>query len=311
MPDATPVATEAAPVVPPPAPPETPAPPAADAKPADAKVEAKPVDAKVEEKKPEEKKPEGEIKDLADRFAALAKKEADLFKSQKVHKANEAAAKEYEAFKAAVAANPIEALSKLGVPLDALEAALAAAKSTDPAVKTARELAELKKSLEAKEQAAKQEAEQRAAATRLAQFRKEIDDFVAANAEKYELIHAAGAGGLVQQAITRHYQKTSAEGAPKILSHAEACDLVEKYLEDSQAPLLKTKKIASKFAPPAPPAKAEEKKPAAPQKTLDNDATRSGTEAEPPPPPNETDDERIARIAKKWEKKAALKGASA
>lgn len=111
-----------------------------------------------------------------------------------------------------------------------------------------------------KKLAAKEDAERSARAeAATADFKKSIADFVASTPAEYELITANDAHDLVYDTIEEYYNQSLKEateaGEPdakgKILTNKEACDLVEKYLEDEAKKIFsKAQTKLSKFMSP-------------------------------------------------------------
>ncbi len=163
-----------------------------------------------------------------------------------------------------------------------------------------KELEEFKKSQELERQAEREEAQKAERAKfeqTLAEFRQEVQDFVKApeNQEKYELVNLHEATEVVLATIEEHFQRTKKAGKPQIMSITQACDLVEKYLEDQVEKSTKTKKFSARVSPsPAPNtgAKTEAKSPnePVPPRTINHNLTSSAHGARPL-----SRDERIAR----------------
>lgn len=162
-----------------------------------------------------------------------------------------------------------------------------------------KELEEFKKAQEAERLAAREEAQKAERAKfeqTLAEFRQEVQDFVKApeNQEKYELVNLHEATEVVLATIEEHFQRTKKAGKPQIMSITQACDLVEKYLEDQVERSTKTKKFSARVSPqPAPKTGANgEAKPTenVPPRTINNNLTSSAHGARPL-----SREERIAR----------------
>ncbi len=122
-------------------------------------------------------------------------------------------------------------------------------------------------------------------------FQNDIKLFVDQNKSKYPLIDVYGEAKLVFASIDDHYNKTG-----KIVSVAEACDYVEKYLEGIAEKALGIEKIREKVLP-----KKEERKQHTPiwetpkpkVKTLSNEMTPSA----PAKPKRESEEEKLRRVA--------------
>lgn len=73
-------------------------------------------------------------------------------------------------------------------------------------------------------------------------FQDEIGNVVHQNPEKFELIAASEASGLVYDVIEEHYNETG-----RVLDIEEAADAVESYLEEEASKLMKLKKISNRL----------------------------------------------------------------
>jgi phosphopantetheine adenylyltransferase len=73
-------------------------------------------------------------------------------------------------------------------------------------------------------------------------FQDEIGNIVQQNPEKFELIAASEADGLVYDVIEEHYNETG-----RVLDIEEAADAVESYLEEEANKLMKLKKISNRL----------------------------------------------------------------
>lgn len=229
---------------------------------------------------------------VAERFAAMAKREAKIVERDRAAKEREAKLAEREAaIKAAeekrsgYAKDPLQALSDLGLSYEDLTKLML--NKTDPSAQQALAIRQL---AEQTEQARREAAEARAAVEKAKQesaqaeadrtrtgFKSEVAGFVKSNADKYELIALYGQEELVFGVIEAEYEKTG-----EMLSVEAAADKVEKYLDGEAEKAFKAKKFQSRFAPPAP-------KPAAPP-TL----TNAVTPAPGPARPRLTEAERLA-----------------
>lgn len=179
---------------------------------------------------------------LAPKFAALARRDKELKAAQQAAAAREAALAEREAKLKAFEESqkrweddPIDFLDKSGVSIEKLADLIAAG----PKPKESKEVAELRKQVEAlaKERAEAQEREkaQQAEAAR-ANYRKDMADFVAKNADKYELLAEKGEEGqeLLFEVVQQHWRKTFKDTngqAPEMLTFEQAADWVEKSYE--------------------------------------------------------------------------------
>jgi len=198
---------------------------------------------------PEVKKTEDT--DFSRRFAALSKRQKDLFNKEQELKKQELRYKELEEIESLREKNPLEYLKKKNMNFDDLLSSVLK-ENEPPTVEDkltalekkieAYQKAEEEKALRAKEEAEKaaKENEQKA----IDGFKKEIDAFIKSDVEKYELINANGATEMVFEVISENYQKTQ-----QVMPTEEAAQLVEAYLEQELDKILKLKKVASKFGP--------------------------------------------------------------
>lgn len=233
--------------------------------PAEGTSEAAPAEASAEAK---EEKPKD---DLAERAAALMRKEGALVRQQQAIRAQEQeiaqakkAVQELDGLKALAQESPLDLLTKFGVKIEDVKARIAEIESNDPNAVLRRKVEALERQRAEEAERAKQDAANEQAKANLARHRKELADFASANAEKYELVAAYGplAVDLAQQAVVRRLEKTG-----DLLSPEQVFALVEKYLDEQYVqPALKSKKVLGRIKPVAPAA------PAAPAeaKTLDN-----------------------------------------
>lgn len=261
---------------------------------------------------------------LSAKFAALSKREREVALREKREREAiakeradiEARAKDLETKLAQVTSaeqllalakeKPTEFLAKTGLTFKQLTDAVLA-EGQEPTADD--KIAKLEARLEA-EAKARAEAEERAkadAAAREAKVNEEaverykagIQDFVAKNAETYELVAAEGAHELVFDLIEAHYTETAKSGKPEIMTVDKAAELAEAYLlEEATKKFKGSKKIASLFASLAPPppaqlpvaklpdpaaAKAPSKAPAKPQITNRGSSVATGAAPEKKP----------------------------
>lgn len=200
----------------------------------------------VPEALPEQERPR------ADRFAVLARKEAELHRQRQAIRQQQAElarqADEIRAFQEAkrgAVTNPIEALRALGLSYDDVTKYVLNENQPTPDL----EIKSLRQELEEFKQQARQEQEQtreqqkiamqREQAAIIEQFRAEVADYVREHAETYELTNLYNGAHLVSGVIEEHFEQTK-----KLLSNAEAAKLVEEYFEDLARKAQATKKFA-------------------------------------------------------------------
>lgn len=244
---------------------------------------------------------------LSSRFAALARKEkAALKRSQETKQreaeisAREAKLKELEDSYTLGKQNPIEALKRLGWSYEDITNHILNDQKPTPEreIKSVRdEMAQWRKEQAEKEEKAKLDQEDRQKSQykqAIEDFKVEMNDFIETNSEAYELINLHEQQELVYATIEEHYSESMKSGKPKILSNKEACDLVEKYLEEQLDKLAQTKKFKSKFQQAQEPqaTKDDSKGTQAMTKTLSNTMVSSSS---PSLLPAKTEQERLQR----------------
>ena len=250
--------------------------PAAAPPPAPAAEPAQEAAAAPETPKTEPVKAEGKPGEptVAERFAAMAKRERQMVERDRAIKEREAklaerkaALKAAEERRAGYAQDPLKALSDMGLTYEDLTKRVL--DKTDPSAQQSMAIRQLGEQVEqakreaaaAKEAIAKAQAEREAAEAERAKagFKAEVTSHIKANADKYELVSLYGQEGLVYATIEAEYERSG-----EMLTVDQAAEKVEKYLEAEAEKALKAKKFASKLQPPAP-------RPAAP--TLTNAVT--------------------------------------
>lgn len=197
----------------------------------------------IQEQEPLEVEPEKKEEDpdkWAQRFAVLSRREKELQRKAAELKSMQ----ENEEFKAFVAAkqsrNPVQALQSLGMSFeDAARYVLNDGKEEPPSVE--KQLAELKEQIAKAEQeriSREEQARQEYIERTIDNHKREIGQYVQANADKYELIAANDAQETVFEVIQEYYNKYN-----KIMSIEEASDKVEDWLTDRARQIFKLKKF--------------------------------------------------------------------
>jgi hypothetical protein len=249
----------------------------------------------------ETKKPD----DMSSKFAALAKKERMARMAQQKYKTMEAQIAEREKkiaerermWEEEFKLSPLEAIKKRGYSYEDLTKAALNDGRFEPAteIKSVKEeinrlreeqAQKEQKALEAQELAAKQ-AEQEI----VEGFKARIAETIEAQQEKYELTHLHDGSELVFQTIEEHFERTKAEGKPKVMSVEEACELVEQYFEAVvERMATKSKKFQTKYGT----AKATDEQKGAGKSsvTLNN---QMATSSAPSLLPTATENDRIKR----------------
>ena len=226
--------------------PEAPAPTAADVLATTPETEAAPVEA-APAPAPAPEKPR------SDRFAALARKEAEVFRKQQAVRAQQAEiarqAEEIRAFQEAkrqAALNPIDALKQLGLTYEQItEYVLNDNKPTPSAeVQSVRQELEEFKRVQREEQQRLVEQQKAMIAQEQQQiisaFRDEVNDYVTQHSETYELTALYGGHNLVSDVVEEHFKQSG-----KLLTIPEAAKLVEEHYEDLARKAQATKKFAA------------------------------------------------------------------
>ena len=245
--------------------PAAPAPVETKAPVAETPAPAAPAEPKVEPKAPESR--EDLDKKVGSRFAALSRKEREVLNAQKANKAQsdvlakrEAELKALEAKFSKKPTTPIEALEAAGFTYEQATAFMLNGKETP----IDQRVADLQKRLDDAEAARAKEAQDRlenerqSAQTAKEQSMQQWRDSVAEECkknEKFEYLNWAGRYDLVTSVIEEHYNLTSDQGEPKIMSTEEAAEKVEAWLEQQTAAefekLAALKKWQAKVKPPA------------------------------------------------------------
>lgn len=226
------------------------------------------------------------VKKSADRFAALARKEAEVYRRAQAVRQQQAEiarqAEELKAFKSMksqAAMNPLDALKQLGLTYEQVtEYVLNDNKPTPSA-----EVMTLKQEFEELKRQQREEREREVAAQReMAQkeqrqvidnFRSEVGEYISQHAETYELTALYKGAYLVSDIIEENFNQTG-----KLLTIPEAAKMVEEYYEDLHKQAQATKKFAATQTKAAPTQTSSQQQPAAkPVPTLTNSLSASVT----------------------------------
>lgn len=215
----------------------------------------------------------------SERFAALARKEADVFrKAQAIRQQQAELARQAEEIRAYQSArqqaklNPLDALKQLGLTYEELtEYVLNDNKPTPTA-----EVAALKQEIESfkrqSEEERRRETESRKAAEVEQQqqiveaFREEVRDYVSQHTETYELTSLYDGANLVHEVIEEHFRQTG-----KLMGIPDAAKLVEEHYEDLARKAQATKKFAATKQNATPPQATTQPVAPKPGATLSND----------------------------------------
>jgi len=106
--------------------------------------------------------------------------------------------------------------------------------------KVREELASFKKALEDEKKSGLEKQKE----TAISEYQAHLVKYVDNSGEKYELIKAFGSHQDVYDVIEQTYNRTG-----KVISDEEACDLVEKFLEERLDPLSKINKLRNRITP--------------------------------------------------------------
>jgi len=237
--------------------------------------EAPPQPESVVEERPKER--------ASDKFAVLARKEAEIYRRQQAVRQQQAElarqAEEIKAFqemKRSARLNPVEALKQLGLTYEEVTEYLMNDNKPTPSAEVMsvkQELEEFKRQAAEEQRRFMEEQRSRAEAEQqeiVEQFHEEVSDYVAQHADTYELTSLYGGANLVWQVIEENFKQTQ-----KLMSIPDAAKLVEEHYEELARKAQATKKFAAtqqKAASPQVPAQTQ-----APRlgPTLTNDLTAS------------------------------------
>lgn len=236
--------------------------------------------------------------DVARQFAALTRKQKELFAKEQAIAERQKKYEEIEALESLRETNPLEYLKKKGMKFEdimqkalkegeepTVEEKLAALEKRLADEAKARE--EEKKLKEENDLKAKQEAEQKF----IDDFKKKIETDLKADVEKYELINTQNAFGLVYSVIEENWETNRT-----VMPIHEAAEKVEDYLLGEAKKLLALKKLGISSAKPDPVAQIQTK--------VDMPTLNSSVTPTTPEPKGKylSDEESLAEAAKllKW-----------
>lgn len=236
-----------------------------DTKPSAASGDGKPTEgaaaaadpAKPEETKPDEKAPSPkDDPKFAAKFAALARREKSLTTREQGIKDREAKLQEFEADQKLRAEDPYAWAEKHGLTYAGWTERVLKGKPSD----TDKRLKHLEEEREKERQEAlerEKQAEIKKYEDSVNTFKSNLKEYVAKNAETFELIHSQEAYDVVMAVIEEHFEQTEkelGEGKGRLLSVQEACEAVEKHLEEEKAKevekLLASKKLKARLKLP-------------------------------------------------------------
>jgi hypothetical protein len=244
-------------------------------------VENKTTPVQADSTTPVETKVEPKQELASTRFAALAKKEAKLQAEREALKAEreglspvQAQIKAFEDAKKEALKNPLKFLEEAGLTLDQVNDYFLSGGQQSDNLKISevdRKIEEFRKEQQAERdkvlaaEKTKLEAEQ---AQVVENWTKSIVDFVADNAEKYELTKLYNQELEVRKVIELHFEETN-----EVMATDKAADLVEQYLEELASKALETKKIKAKAQPQPQVAQQQAPKPSISNRTISSSLT--------------------------------------
>ena len=256
--------------------------------------------------------------DLAQRLAILSKKDKAIQQKeqewkQKLKEIEEKQAKfsQYDELDKLLDENPLEFFKKKGKSFEELQAKMLQSlndEDIDPIQKQLKDLTqklaskdqEIAELLEKKLAEKDEEAKKRNIDEQSKHYQAELNKFLEANKEEYELINAMGVNDEVFEVIKSVYLQTSEKGTPKLLTFKEASDLYEKEIAKKIESLKNIKKVKSMFG-----VELEEDdllSGLSGIKTLDDSFTQTSSTS----PDLKSDEERVRAAAKLFEQQ--LKG---
>lgn len=240
--------------------------------------------------------------DFASKFAALTRKQKEIFIREQQLKQREEKISKYESLEKLKSENPFKYIQEQGMDLDSIIKG-AAKDGEPPSVED--KVAALEKKIadyEAKIAKDQEDAVLRKQQEQVDSFKNTVFDKVKADPERYELIHLEDAFGTVYEVIEEHFVRTQKElGTGEVLDTEKAAEMVEKFLQEKATKLLQAKKLGFKMAETsASPSPAKDQS-AEPAKQNEHEALTLSSSLIPssaaPDPKNETPDEAKRRIA--------------
>lgn len=174
---------------------------------------------------------------LAAKFAALSKRERNIYHQNKAIKAEKLSYAKYAEAEELAKQSKIKAIEKLGFTYDELtNEILRDGKPLDPSdpkvLKT--EMEQLRES----HQRLSDQLETKELQTKVESYKGELGTYIDNN-PAYEIIKINNAKELVFDVMTAHWEKTKSEGTPTALSEEEACKITAGYLREQLKTALK------------------------------------------------------------------------
>lgn len=196
--------------------------------------------------------PKEEAKDVSREFAALTRKQKEIYLKEKELKEKEAMIRQIEELEALKDQDPLEYLNKKGLKFDDIvQRALKNGEEPTPEDKISaleKKIEQMVKLQEEKERQkeedakkAKAEADEKA----IASFKEKIKNDLSGNLDRYELINHEGAFDIVFDVIEEAWLADKTKPLMKI---EEAADLVEQHFFEKYQKALGLKKLGAKAA---------------------------------------------------------------
>lgn len=185
---------------------------------------------------------------FASKFAALSRKEKALLEREKSIKEQSSKFEKFGSLLETAKENPLALLEEAGLTFDDLaNYVLSQGKEKDPASEVMKRLEALESQRAEDQKRAEQKELDRQKAyveKAITEYRKDLDGYIAANPDDYELILANNAQDDVWEVVEEYFYETG-----EILAPEQAAKQVEDYLVAEAEKLLKSKKLASRFSP--------------------------------------------------------------
>jgi DNA repair exonuclease SbcCD ATPase subunit len=202
-----------------------------------------------------------QVDDWSQKLALLAKKERGLLEKQKSWQQKlkdmeekEKKFSEWEQLDRLATENPSEFFKKKGLKFEELQDKMLASLTDEELDPIQKQLKELKTQLSSKDEEYKKLLEEKFAEQDSLKKNQEIEEqskyyneelkkHIANSGEKYELIQTFEAADEVFNVIKQVYLKTLERGAPKLMTFDDACELMEKKLEETLQGMSKSNKV--------------------------------------------------------------------
>lgn len=184
--------------------------------------------------------PAGEAQDadFSRKFAALSKRQKELFLKEQALKEQESKYKPYEELEVLKQKNPLEFIKKSGLSVDQI-IEMAIKEGEPPSVDDKFSAMEKKyNDLVAKMEAKEKESRENEEKKTIDAFKKNLENELKSKADKFELVNALGVFETVYDVIAEKFQQTG-----EIISTDEAAEMVENYYFNEAKKLKNVKKL--------------------------------------------------------------------